>query len=354
MEFSQNKLGQTDVMVPDICLGTMTWGQQNTEAEAHEQLNYAVEEQGLKFIDTAEMYPVPPTGEKQGLTETYIGNWLSQRGRRDDLIIATKVASNNFMKPLVSTRTMPENRLGKESIHEAVHQSLERLQTDYIDLYQVHCPDRMTNFFGRRGYQHDADDRSTPIRETLEALTELVQAGKVRHIGVSNETPWGMAEYLRLSREEGLTRIVTTQNQYSLTNRTYEVGLAEFAMREQVGLFAYSVLNFGALTGKYLDGAMPEGSRFHFSGGRDHPRYNPACAQEAVRRYVQIAKDAGLDPAAMAIAFARSREFTTSTIIGARTMEQLQVAIGAATLTLSDDVLSAINDVYCELPDVTV
>jgi len=353
MSFKEKQLGRTDVVVPDICLGTMTWGQQNTEAEAHEQLHYAVEEKGLTFLDTAEIYPVPLDKEKQGTTERFIGNWLQARGKRDDLIIASKVASNNFMKPHIGCRAVPEKRLCKESIVAAVDGSLERLQTDYIDLYQIHCPDRATNFFGARGYVHAGNDDDTAIRETLEALAEQVQAGKIRHIGVSNETPWGISEYLRLAREEGLPRIVSTQNQYSLTNRTYEIGLSEFAAREQVGLLAYSVLQMGALTGKYLDGAMPEGSRFHFSS-RNNERYNPSNAQEVYRRYIQIAKDAGLDPATMAIAFVRSRSFATSTIIGARTMEQLRIAVDSATVELTDDVLAAINEVYSEFPDVTV
>ncbi len=346
----KNKLGNTEIEVPNICLGTMTWGQQNTEEEAHEQLDYAVEEKGLKFIDTAEVYPIPPTGEKQGLTETYIGNWLNKRGKRDDLFVASKVC----VAPFVSTRDIGERaRYNKKQIHEAIDGTLSRLQTDHVDLYQIHWPERTTNFFGARGYEHNAKEETTPIQETLETLGELVKAGKVKNIGVSNETPWGVSEYLRLAREENLPRIVSIQNQYSLTNRTYEIGLAEFAMREQVGLLAYSVLGMGVLTGKYLDGVVPAGSRFDFSD-RNLDRYNPTCAQEAVRRYVAVAKDDGLDPATMAIAFARSREFTTSTIIGARTMDQLKVAIDASTVELSDEVLTAINEVHCELPDITV
>lgn len=350
MEFTEKQLGRTDVMVPDICLGSMTWGQQNTEAEGHEQLSYAVDERGLTFIDTAEAYPIPPTPEIQGDTEKIIGNWLHNRGKRDDLFIASKVC----LAPFVTTRdTRGQAKYNKQQITEAVDGSLERLQTDYIDLYQLHWPERTANFFGARGYTHNPDEDATSIAETLAALDELVKAGKIKHIGVSNETAWGVSEYLRVAREENLPRIVSTQNQYSLTNRTYEIGLAEFAMREQVGLLVYSPLQMGVLTGKYLDGARPEGARFTIEE-RNFARYNPACAQDTIRRYVQIAKDAGIDPATMAIAFARSREFATSTIIGASTMPQLETAIDAAQVTLPDDVLAAINDVYCEFPDVTV
>lgn len=345
-----NQLGTTGVEVPDICLGTMTWGQQNTEAEAHEQLDYAVEERGLKFIDTAEIYPIPPETEKQGRTETYIGTWLAQRGKREDLIIASKVGAAS----LIGTRDVGKKpHYDAKSIHDAIDGTLARLQTEYIDLYQIHWPERQTNFFGARGYVHNADEDPTPIAETLAALGELVDAGKVKYIGVSNETPWGVAEYLRVAREENVPRIVSIQNQYSLTNRTYEIGLAEFAMREQVGLLAYSVLSMGVLTGKYLDGARPEGARFTETM-RNSDRYNPPHAQETIRKYVEVAKKHGLDPAAMAIAFVRSRQFTTSAIIGATTMEQLKTCIDAAELELAPEVLADINEIYVEHPDVTV
>lgn len=343
-------LGNTNIKVPDVCLGTMTWGQQNSEAEAHEQLNYAVDERSLKFIDTAEMYPVPPTAELQGTTERYIGSWLKDRTDRDELFIASKVGASS----LVSTREIGEKpRYDSKSIHEAIDGTLERLQTDYVDLYQIHWPERTTNFFGKRGYVHDSREDATEIEETLTALGELVKEGKVRHVGVSNETPWGVSEYLRLSREKNLPRIASIQNQYSLTNRTYEIGLAEFAMREQVGLLAYSVLGMGVLTGKYLGGARPEGARFTIQN-RNSERYNPQQAQETIQAYVDVAKKHNLDPAAMAIAFVRSREFTTSAIIGVTKMEQLKTVIDAAELELSEDVLADINAIYEAHPDPTV
>lgn len=348
--FETRKLGWSDIEVPVICLGTMTWGQQNTEEDAHEQLSYAVDERGLKFLDTAEIYPIPPESEKQGLTETYIGNWLQKRGTRDDLIIATKVCASSLLR----TRTVEgAPRLNRKSIHEAVDGSLTRLQTDYIDLYQIHWPERSTNFFGKRGYEHDANDNATPIEETLSALGELIEAGKVRYIGVSNETPWGVAEYLRLSREKNLPRVVSIQNQYSLLNRQFEVGLAEFAMRERVGLLPYSVLSMGILTGKYLGGSKPEGARFTLSE-RNAARYNTPESQPAIERYVALANEYDVDPAQMAIAFATSREFTTSTIIGARTMEQLKSNIDAASVTLPEDLLKDIEQVHREMPDTHV
>lgn len=343
-------LGGTDVAVPVICIGTMTWGQQNTEADAHEQLDYAVEERGMYFLDTAEMYPVPPEPELQGLTETYIGNWLTKRGKRDDLVIATKVCPSD----MVRTRDAGSKpRLDTKSIRDAIDGSLMRLKTDYVDLYQIHWPERTTNFFGARGYVHNPEEDATSIEETLTVLGELIQEGKVRHIGVSNETPWGVSEYLRLAREKNLPRIVTIQNQYSVVNRQFEAGLAEFAMREKVGLLPYSVLSMGVLTGKYLDGARPEGARFTFSG-RNSGRYNPPEVQEVTRRYVELAKKHGMDPATMGIAFATSREFTNSTIIGSRTMEQLKVCIDAGEVTLSPELHAEIEVIHREMPDMQV
>lgn len=346
----RNPLGNTNRTVPVICLGTMTWGQQNTEAEAHAQLNYAVDERGIDFIDTAELYPVPPTGELQGTTERYIGSWLKNRSDRENLYIASKVAPAG----LITTRSVGDTpRLDRKSIHDAIDGTLARLQTDYVDLYQIHWPERKTNFFGVRGYVHDEADDATSIRETLEALDELVAAGKVRQIGVSNETPWGVSEYLRLAREEGLPRIVSIQNQYSLTNRTFEIGLAEIAIKEQVGLLAYSALNMGVLTGKYLDGARPPGARFTETQ-RNSERYNPARAEVVVRKYVELAKQYDMTPAEMALAFVAAQRFTTSVIIGATTLEQLKVCIDAGERELGTDILRDIDALHVEYPDLTV
>lgn len=335
------KLGRTDIDVSEICLGTMTWGEQNTEQQAFEQLDLATAE-GVSFIDAAEMYPVPPRPETQGLTETYLGNWLAKRGRRDDLVIASKVAGpGNGLNYL---RNGP--RLTRDHIRQACEDSLRRLQTDYIDLYQVHWPDRNANFFGKLGYKHSADEQATPIEETLGTLAELVKEGKVRHIGLSNETPWGTNEYLRLSREHNWPRIVSVQNPYNLLNRTFEVGMAEIACREQVGLLAYSPLAFGMLSGKYLDGKRPEGARMTLF--ERFTRYTSSRGAIATRAYVDLAASQGLSPVQMALAYVTSREFVTSTIIGATTLEQLRENLGSVSVSLGDDVLEAIEDLNRE------
>ena len=339
----------TTLKVSTICLGTMTWGQQNTEQEAHEQLDYAIS-QGINFIDTAEAYPIPPELKLQGLTETYIGNWLTKTGKRKDLIIATKVAASD----VIQTRVIEgKSRLNRQSIRDAIEGSLQRLQTDYIDIYQIHYPERKTNFFGLRAYPHVADDDATLIEETLETLTELVKEGKVRYVGVSNETAWGVSEYLRLSREKGLARIVTIQNQYSLINRTFEIGLSEMCLRENIGLLPYSPLSMGVLTGKYLSDEKPKDARFTLFT-RNAPRYNPSHAQGAIARYVDIAKKHNIEPAQMAIGYLLTKPFVTSVIIGATTMEQLKTNIASVEVELSNEVLEEINEVYRELPDVTV
>lgn len=341
MEYRQ--LGDTDVDVSVICLGTMTFGEQNTEEEAHEQLDYAVG-QGVNFIDTAEMYAVPPRKETQGLTERHVGTWLAQRGNREDIVIATKVSGPGMQEYL---RGGPQ--LTRKHIDRAANDSLRRLQTDYIDLYQVHWPARATNYFGELGYVHEDDDDATPIEETLEALARLVEQGKVRYLGVSNETPWGVMEYLALAGERGWPRIVSVQNPYSLLNRTFEVGLAEIAHREQTGLLAYSPLGFGVLSGKYLRGRQPSGARltlFEF-----FQRYTGELGVKATRRYVEIAKEAGLDPATMALAYVNSRSFLTSNIIGATTMEQLRTNVASVDLELNDDVIEAIEAVHAEIPN---
>ena len=342
-------LGTTDITVPSICLGTMTFGQQNTEAEAHEQLDYAVSA-GVNFIDTAEIYPIPPELDKQGRTEEYIGSWLAKRGTRDGLVIASKVATRSG----AGTIRQRDASLGttKASVREALEGSLRRLGVEYLDLYQVHYPERHANFFGVRGVSDLDGDDGVAIEETYEALSELVKEGKVRAIGVSNETPWGLNKYLSLAKETGGPRIATIQNQYSLINRTFEIGLSEIALREKVSLLPYSPLSMGVLTGKYLDGARPSGARFTLFT-RNADRYNPERAQEAVAAYVAVAKKHGLDPAQMAIAFTSSQAFVASTIIGATTLQQLKTNIAAGDLVLSPEVLADIRAVYTAMPDPT-
>ncbi len=345
-------IGSSDLSVSTICLGSMTWGNQNSEADAHEQLDFALS-QGINFVDTAEMYPVPIKRELQGMTETFIGSWIEKRGKRDDIILASKVASKNQSASIGTRDGTPG--LTRESIRAALDGSLSRLQTDYLDLYQVHVPDRSTNNFGKRAYIHQPEEDGASIEETLETLTELVKEGKVRHVGVSNESPWGAAEYLRLSREKGLSRIVSIQNQYSLMNRTFEIGLSEFVFRENIGLLAYSPLSMAVLTGKYLRDVRPEGSRFTILGSEKHQaRYNPPHAQLPIEKYVGLAKEKGIDPAQMAIAFVLSRPFVASAIIGATTMEQLKINIGAGDVTLDSDTLERIDAIYKEYPDPTV
>jgi aryl-alcohol dehydrogenase-like predicted oxidoreductase len=337
----KRRLGRTDLDVSLICLGTMTWGEQNTEQEAFEQLDYATGE-GINFIDAAEMYPVPPKAETQGLTEQYLGNWLARRGRRDDLVIASKVAGPG--NGLTYLRNGP--RMTRDHIREACDASLKRLQTDYIDLYQVHWPDRQTNFFGKLGYRHREDEDFTPIEETLGALHELVQQGKVRHIGLSNETPWGTMKYLQLAEKNGWPRPVSIQNPYNLLNRTFEQGLAEVAHREDVGLLAYSPLAFGMLTGKYLDGRRPENARITLF--KRFVRYQGERAEKAIRAYCDLAREHGLTPAHLALAWVNSRRFVTSNIIGATTMEQLRENMDSVNITLGDEVLDALEGLHQE------
>lgn len=336
----------TDIKVSSICLGTMNWGQQNTEEDAHAQLDYAVAH-GINFIDTAEIYPIPPDRSKQGTTERYLGSWLKKSGKRNDLVIATKVAGMH-QKNSVGTRTA--TNLNRKDIREAIDGSLSRLGIDYVDLYQIHGPDRVANFWGRYGVEDvDVSTDGAPIEETLSVLDELVKEGKVRAIGLSNDTPWGVMEFLRLSREKGYARISTIQNQYSLLNRKFEIGLSEMCLRENIGLLPYSPLSMGSLTGKYLGGARPAGARLTLTDRNAH--YNPPQSQEAIQRYVDIAKKHGLDPAAMAIAFTVQRSFVTSSIVGATTLEQLAVDIGAGDLTLSDEIMAEIAEVHRDMPN---
>lgn len=337
------ELGKTGIRVSALGLGTMTFGEQNSEREAHAQLDCAVDA-GINFIDTAEMYPVPPREYTRGLTERYIGNWLQKSGARDRLILATKVSGPADWLPWIRDG---HARLDRQNIVAALHDSLKRLGTDYIDLYQVHWPDRETNFFGKLGYRH-VESRSVPIEETLAVLGELVAQGKIRHIGISNETPWGTMRYLDIATQRGLPRIASIQNPYNLLNRNFEVGLAEIAHREAVGLLAYSPLGFGVLSGKYLD-TMPPGARLTLF--ERFQRYSNPEGIRATRAYVALAREHGLDPAVMALAFVNRQPFVTSNIIGATTLEQLRTNLASIDLEADDALFEGIAAIHQQQPN---
>jgi aryl-alcohol dehydrogenase-like predicted oxidoreductase len=338
------RLGDSDVQVSLIGLGTMTWGEQNTEQEAHAQIDYALD-QGVNLIDTAEMYPVPPRAETQGSTERYIGTWLAQhRSAREKIVLATKIAGP-ARQPHNPRHIRGEgNQFDRKNLTEALDGSLERLQTDYVDLYQLHWPDRSTMTFGRPAYPWVDDAYTVPIEETLSVLAEFVKAGKVRHIGVSNETPWGVAQFLRAAEKLGLPRIVSIQNPYSLVNRTYEVGLSEYAHRDNLGLLAYSPLAFGWLSGKYEGGARPAGARISLF--ERFQRYSKPQAVQAITRYVELAKRHGLSPAQFALAFVNSRPFVTSNLIGATSLDQLKENIASVEVKLAPEVLAEIDALH--------
>ena len=339
-----HRIPNTDLDVSRICLGTMTWGQQNTETEAHQQLDYALDHE-VNFVDVAEMYPVPPKPETQGRTERYLGSWLKKTGQRDRIVLATKVTGRT--QELSYIREKPVC-LDRRNIVQALEDSLKRLQTDTIDLYQVHWPDRPANIFGKLNYQHQ-ELETIEIAETLAILDEQVKAGKVRYIGVSNETPWGVMKYLQAAEQAGLSRIVTIQNPYSLLNRTFEIGLAEVAHQEQVQLLAYSPLAFGKLSGKYLDGQQPKGARLTLF--ERFQRYNTAEAEPASRSYVELAREHGLDPAQMALAYVNSRPFLAANIIGATDLDQLKANIASDDIELSDEVIDGIEAIHRQHPN---
>ncbi len=339
MEYRQ--LGDTDIDVSLICLGTMTWGEQNSEAEAFAQMDYALD-QGVNFFDTAELYSIPPNARTYGSTETIIGNWFKKTGRRQEVILASKIAGPGA--GWIDHIRNGQTRFDKTHIQQAVDASLQRLQTDYIDLYQLHWPERKTNFFGRLGYDYPQAEDFTPIEETLAALAEQVEAGKIRYVGLSNETPWGVMKFVEAAERLGLPRVVSVQNPYSLLNRSFEVGLAEIAQRERVGLLAYSPLGFGVLSGKYRQGARPEGARI--SRWPDYARYMNEEAEAATEAYAQLAEQHGLSPAQLALAFINSRPFLTANIIGATSMAQLKENIASAEVRLADEVYQAIEAIH--------
>ena len=332
--------------VSRICLGTMTWGEQNTEQEAHAQIDYALEH-CINFMDAAEMYPVPPRAETQGRTEQYIGSWFANSGRREDWILATKATGPR--EEFDFLRGGP--RFIREHLVEAVDKSLQRLKTDYIDLYQLHWPERTTNCFGVRGYTHrpDADSNWTAIEDVIRTLEVLVQQGKIRGYGLSNETPWGAMTFLQTADREGLPPPQSIQNPYSLLNRTYEIGLAEISHRENIGLLAYSPLAMGLLTGKYRNGALPEGSRLALF--KRFARYASEPTWEAAERYVALAEEHGLNPTQMALAFVNNRPFLLSNIIGATSVAQLEQNIRSLDVVLSKEVRAGIKAIHHAIPD---
>lgn len=339
-------LGRTGLSVSAIGLGTMTWGRQNTEAEGHEQMDYALD-QGVNFWDTAEMYAVPPTADTYGRTEEVIGNWFQARGKRDKVILATKIigaADGGF-----TWIRGGQSKLDRANIFAAAEASLRRLKTDYIDLYQLHWPDRSTNRFGPRNYVHRPEKDGAPIEETLAALDELVKSGKVRHVGLSNESPWGVMKFLALAEQKGLPRVASIQNAYNLLNRSFEQGLAEVSMREDVGLLAYSPLGAATLAGKYLDGAVPPGSRRAIDHRKS--RYATVNADAATREYLEVARRHGLSPTQMAIAFTLHQPFVASSLIGATNMADLKSNIAAIDVTLSDEVMKDLDAVNERYPD---
>lgn len=333
MEYRQ--LGESNIKVSSICLGTMTFGEQNTESDAHAQLDYAMAH-GINFIDTAEMYPVPPRAHTYGMTETFVGSWLRKQ-RRDQLVIATKVAGPS--RGLAWIRGGPV--LDRKQITAAIEASLKRLQTDYVDLYQLHWPERNVPMFGGYTFDPANEHEATSIHEQLEILSGLIREGKVRAVGLSNEHPWGVMEFLRIAREQGLARIVSTQNACNLLNRVYEYGLAETCFRERVSLLAYSPLAFGYLTGKYAVDAHAKGRVTQFSSFGQ--RYSKANVKPAVAHYIDIAKKHARTPTQLALSWIYHRWYTTSSIIGATTVDQLRENIAAWDITLSDEVRADIE-----------
>lgn len=339
------KLPHTNIEVSKICLGTMTWGNQNTEAEGHEQMDYAVD-QGINFFDTAELYPIPAHPDRYAHTEIIIGNWFKKNKNRDQIVLGSKIAGNGDYSKFIRT-----TGFSREAIVNAVEGSLERLQTDYIDLYQLHWPERSTNYFGHRDYKHDITDHwQDNFHQVLETLRDLISEGKIRQVGISNETPWGTMRYLEEGKvHASLPRMITIQNPFCLLNRLFETGLSEISIRENIGLLAYSPLAFGVLSGKYLGGKCPKKSRIALFPAYD--RYNSETSVKATQKYFDLAQEHGLTLAQMALAFVNTRPFVTSTIIGATTMEQLKENVGSIDVTLNEALVKDINAIHNEIPN---
>ena len=337
------KLGNTDLDVSTICLGTMTWGEQNTQEEAFEQMDYALD-QGVNFWDTAELYAVPPKSETFGYTETIIGNWFEKNKKREKVILATKVAG-----PARKYLRNGENSFVGKNLDQAINDSLRRLKTDYIDLYQLHWPERNVNNFGKLGYTHK-ENNWNEFEDVLDNLKKYIDIGKIRYVGLSNETPWGVMNYLKLSKDKDLPRMMSIQNPYSLLNRSYEVGLAEISIREKIGCLAYSPLASGYLSGKYRNGNFPKGSRME----RDFDfwtRYRKPNVDKVVEEYYKISKKYGLDISQMSIKFCEAQDFMTSVIIGATTMEQLKTDIESVKVKLDENVIKEINEIQKVYPN---
>ena len=339
------KLGSTDVDVSTICLGTMTWGEQNSKADGFEQMDYAIDN-GVNFWDTAEIYAIPMREETYGETENIIGEWFKKTKKRDKVILATKVSGPTSKEYIRGGGCSYD----KKSMSEALEKSLKRMQTDYIDLYQLHWPERNTNFFGKQGYEHDSNEKNwIAFEEILENLKKFVDAGKIRYVGLSNETAWGLAKCLELSKLKNLPKMMAVQNPYNLLNRTYEVGLAEISVREQSGLLAYSPLAFGYLTGKYRNNNMPKGSRIDLF--KDFTRYNNENSIKAIEEYYKISQKFNLDFAQMSIKFCEIQPFVTSVIIGATTMQQLKTNVESVNVKLNNEIINEINEVQKKYPN---
>ena len=339
------KLGSTDVDVSTICLGTMTWGEQNSKADGFEQMDYAIDN-GVNFWDTAEIYAIPMREETYGETENIIGEWFKKTKKRDKVILATKVSGPTSKEYIRGGGCSYDEK----SMSEALEKSLKRMQTDYIDLYQLHWPERNTNFFGKQGYEHDSNEKNwIAFEEILENLKKFVDAGKIRYVGLSNETAWGLAKCLELSKLKNLPKMMAVQNPYNLLNRTYEVGLAEISVREQSGLLAYSPLAFGYLTGKYRNNNMPKGSRIDLF--KDFTRYNNENSIKAIEEYYKISRKFNLDFAQMSIKFCEIQPFVTSVIIGATTMQQLKTNVESVNVKLNNEIINEINEVQKIYPN---
>ncbi|TXE15825.1 aldo/keto reductase [Psychroserpens burtonensis] len=337
-------LPKTDIKVSKICLGTMTWGNQNTQDEGFAQMDLALDK-GVNFFDVAELYPVPATAETYAETERIIGNWFKKTNNRNNVVLATKIAG-----PGDYTAHIRTNGFSKEALNDAVNESLKRLKTDYIDLYQLHWPERTTNTFGVRDYTHNPNDQwDDNFNEVLHSLDAIIQSGKIRQVGISNEKAWGTMRYLEESKTHNLPRMITIQNAYSLINRVFEGDMAEIAMREEIGLLAYSPMAFGVLSGKYIKGTAADNARLKLFPR--FARYSSDNCTEATKRYMKIAEDNNMTLAQMSLAFVTDRPFITSNIIGATSLEQLEENIDSANITLSDEILKAINEVHAEIPN---